>query len=497
MTGPDGHGRAAQPDGHGRLDGQRLPLADVAGLASVFGAALRAAGIPAGPDRSQRFAEALTVMRASSLTDVHACALATMIADPSQIDAFERVFAQVFAVPVSIPGRPSPQVMAPQQGMAPDPSADAAPTSSSSGGTDMPSLLREVSADAAGDSDSSSEEELADVPAIRRVASASERLRARDFAQLTPSELRNLAVLMRQLTIAVPPRRTRRYRPRKDGDRLDMRRTLRQARRTGGEPVTIARRAVRDKPRRLVVLCDISGSMEPYARALLQLMYVASRSGSTQDPSRPRTEVFTFATRLTRLTPALSAATPETMLARAGEAAPDWSGGTRIGAALREFNDRYGVRGMGRGAVVLIISDGWETGDPELLGAQMARLHRVAYRIVWANPRTQSPRYRPEVGGMAAAWPYCDAIVSAHNFDSLGDLLAALRSPSPRRMPLAPVGQTDAAGAGVAVTPADADDAAGAAAGAAPTASPAAASPSAFTLPITDPLRHQWTRPRN
>ena len=212
-----------------------------------------------------------------------------------------------------------------------------------------------------------------------------------------------------------------------------MRRTLRQARRTGGEPVRIARRAVRVRPRRLVVLCDISGSMEPYARALLQLMYVASHSGALADPNRPRTEVFTFATRLTRLTQALSAATPETMLARAGEAAPDWSGGTRIGVALKEFNDRYGVRGMGRGAVILIISDGWETGDPALLGAQLARLHRVAYRIVWANPRTQSPRYRPEVGGMAAAWPYCDAVVSAHNLEALGDLLAALRSPTLRR----------------------------------------------------------------
>ena len=151
--------------------------------------------------------------------------------------------------------------------------------------------------------------------------------------------------------------------------------------------------------------------MEPYARALLQLMYAASRSsgamgtaglaGSLREASRPRTEVFTFATRLTRLTPALAAATPETMLARAGEAAPDWAGGTRIGATLREFNDRYGVRGMGRGAVVLIISDGWETGDPALLGAQMARLHRVAYRIVWANPR----RRVRGTGPRSAAWP--------------------------------------------------------------------------------------------
>jgi uncharacterized protein with von Willebrand factor type A (vWA) domain len=279
------------------VNGKTQPTADVAGLASVFGAALRTAGIPAGPDRSQRFAEALTVMGATSLADVHACALTTMVSDPSQIDTFERVFAAVFSIPVPIPGRPSPRVMAPQQGMMPDSSADAEPSSSpSSGGTDLPSLLREVSADASGGSDSSSEDDLADVPAIRRVASATERLRSRDFAQLTPSELRDLANLMRQLVIAVPPRRTRRYRSRKDGDRLDMRRTLRLARRTGGEPVTIARRAVRDRPRRLVVLCDISGSMEPYARALLQLMYVASRSGSLQDASRPRTEVFTFAT---------------------------------------------------------------------------------------------------------------------------------------------------------------------------------------------------------
>ena len=153
---------------------------------------------------------------------------------------------------------------------------------------------------------------------------------------------------------------------------------------------------------------------------------------------RPRTEVFTFATRLTRLTPFLSAASPETMLAKAGEAAPDWAGGTRIGATLREFNDRYGVRGMARGAVVLIISDGWETGDPAVLGAQMARLHRIAYRIVWANPRTQSSRYSPEVGGMAAAWPYCDAVVSAHNFEALDDLLAALRAPAVRRPPIVP-----------------------------------------------------------
>ena len=423
--------------GTGTGAGAELPLADVAMLAAALGVALRSAGLPAGPDRSERLARAVTVMGASTIAELHACALATMVSDPSQVATFERIFAEMFA---AAPGRPA--VTAPQQGMtmtAAEPGEPpGAPPAAGSG--ELPPVLRELTVASSSPSSSSSadDEEMPEVPAIRRVASATERLASRDFAQLSPDELRDLAVLMRELTIAVPPRRTRRYRPRKDGARLDMRRTMRQATRTGGEPVRIARRAVRVRPRRLIVLCDISGSMEPYARALLQLMYVASRvsSGLPAQAGRPRTEVFTFATRLTRLTPFLSAATPETMLAKAGEAAPDWAGGTRIGATLREFNDRYGVRGMARGAVVLIISDGWETGDPAVLGGQMARLHRIAYRIVWANPRTQSPRYRPEVGGMAAAWPYCDAVVSAHNFEALGDLLAALRAPTARRPPI-------------------------------------------------------------
>ncbi|HEY5018091.1 MAG TPA: VWA domain-containing protein [Streptosporangiaceae bacterium] len=436
------------------------PKADYAALAAVLAVALRSAGLPAGPDRSERLAGALTVMRATTLTELHACALASMVSGPAQVDVFERVFNELFGA--DGPGGPQrPEVTAPQPNMVVDSAerADASADGSdpAAGGEELPAELRGLDEALAGaevsegpaDPDAAADPDEGR-PAVRRVASVTERLRERDFAQLTASELAQLATLMRQLVIAVPPRRTRRYRPRKDGARLDMRRTMRQATRTGGEPIKIARQAVRVRQRRLVVLCDISGSMEPYARAILQLMYVASRSsaasggggsgfsGPTRDAARPRTEVFTFATRLTRLTPYLAAASPETMLARAGQAAPDWAGGTRIGAALREFNDRYGTRGMARGAVVLIISDGWETGDPALVGAQMARLHRVAYRIVWANPRTQSDRYRPEVGGMAAAWPYCDAVVSAHNFESLDDLLAALRAPRAHRPTFVP-----------------------------------------------------------
>ncbi|GAB3864878.1 vWA domain-containing protein [Dactylosporangium cerinum] len=223
---------------------------------------------------------------------------------------------------------------------------------------------------------------------------------------------------MRRLAVATPPRRTRRMAARAHGSAVDLRATLRRARRTGGHPVRLMRREPRVRPRRLVALCDISGSMEPYARAMLQLLYCAAGTSHA--------EVFTFATRLTRLTKILARTRPAVALHRAGQAAPDWSGGTRIGAALKAFNDTFGRRGMARGAVVLIVSDGWETGDPAQVGVEMARLSRLAHRIVWVNPRTQSPRYRPLVGGMAAAWPYCDAVVSAHSLNALDPLLAAL-----------------------------------------------------------------------
>ena len=275
------------------------------------------------------------------------------------------------------------------------------------------------------DSEPSPEEDGQGVRAA--LASATERLAGKDFAELSPAELLMLSGLMRKLTLAVPLRRSRRPRPTAHGGRTDLRATLRHARRTGGHPLRLARRAPLMEPRRLVVLCDISGSMEPYARAMLQLLYCAAGGAEA--------EVFTFATRLTRLTGTLAHARPAVALQQAGQAAPDWLGGTRIGESIKEFNNNYGRRGMARGAVVVIISDGWDTGDPEILGREMERLSRVAHRIVWVNPRTQSPEYRPLAGGMAAAWPYCDAVVSAHTLHALDDLTAALAHPR-RREPL-------------------------------------------------------------
>jgi hypothetical protein len=223
---------------------------------------------------------------------------------------------------------------------------------------------------------------------------------------------------MRELVLRTPVRRSRRQRRSPAGRRIDLRSSLRRARRTGGYPIRLDRTAERVTPRRLVVLCDISGSMQPYARAMLQLLYCAARG--------PHAEAFAFATRLTRLTPALASGRPGDALERAGHLAPDWSGGTRIAAAVREFVRDYGRRGMARGAVVLIISDGWESGEPAELGTAMAALARLAYRVVWANPRTARPGYEPLAGGMAAAWPHCDAVVSAHRLDALPELLAAI-----------------------------------------------------------------------
>ncbi len=409
--------------------GEAPATADVAAMAAGLGIALHTAGLPVGPDRCERLARAVTVMGATSLAELRACALATMVSDPGQMSTFDRVFAALFGGPSPVRDMlPPVQLAFPRAGQDGGPPPGAQPQGDPGGwSAGMPVSAGGPAADDSADGDG--DEPLAEAPALRHVASAAERLRGRDFTELSPAELRQLVTLMREMSLAVPPRRTRRYRPARDGKRPDLRRTLRLARRSGGEAIQLARRARRIRPRRLVVLCDISGSMEPYARALLLLLYAINggqaRSGSS---GRSRPEVFSFATRLTRLTPALAASSPDKMLAKAGEAAPDWSGGTRIGAAVKEFNDHYGSRGMARGSVILIISDGWETGEPELLGAQMARLSRVAHRIVWANPRTQSPRYRPEVGGMAAAWPYCDAVVSAHNLDALDDLLSALRA---------------------------------------------------------------------
>ena len=397
---------------------------DLAAVAAGFGAALRGAGVPAGPGNCERFARAVMLVRPATTHALYLCALATLVSGQAQIEVLRQVFDATFG---SLPSMADP---AGQRGDQDAPGLPRAQTRSAH--DDMLAQAARTArththAMRVGDREPSpTQEETPDQEAGRpAVASPAERLASRDFAELSPAELRLLTDLMRRLTLSVPLRRSRRQRRTPHGRRTDLRATLRQARRTGGDPFRLIRRSPTRHPRRLVVLCDISGSMEPYARAMLQLLYCAAGGA--------RAEVFTFATRLTRLTSAFTHSRPGQALERAGLAAPDWSGGTRIGASLREFNDSYGRRGLARGAVIVVISDGWDTGDAAVLRREMERLSLVAFRIVWVNPRTQSPDYRPLAAGMAAAWPYCDAVVSAHSLRALDELTTALADPVRRR----------------------------------------------------------------
>ena len=382
-------------------------MPDLPELAASFTAALHSAGIAVGPDRTRSFARALTLLAPSTTGELRHCALATLVSDREQIEPFDAVFREVFGGPAD---------RGAQRGQPDDPARwlpDTVPGRAPG--------ARKATADGRGPEADAEPREAA----MPFVASPLDRLANRDFADLSAEELARLSEVMRTLVLRTPTRPSRRRRTAHHGARIDVRRTLSVSRRTGGYPLQLRRFEPRARPRDLIVLCDISGSMEPYARAMLQLLYCAARAA--------RAEVFTFATRLTRLTPALRRAGPDDALARAGRAAPDWSGGTRIAECLAEFNERFGRRGMAHGAVVAIISDGWDTGAPADLATHMARLSRVAYRVVWVNPRTASPRYRPLVAGMAAALPYCDAVVSAHNLAALDDFTAALSAPRNRR----------------------------------------------------------------
>ncbi|HEY5031994.1 MAG TPA: VWA domain-containing protein, partial [Actinomycetes bacterium] len=255
-------------------------------------------------------------------------------------------------------------------------------------------------------------------PSKAATASEQEILRHRDVARLTEPERAELRRMLALLQGPAPTRVSRRLRPAARGP-LDQRRTVRAMLERGGEPARLRRHRRSDRPRRLVLLVDVSGSMAPYADTLLRFAHAATTR-------RPGTEVFTLGTRLTRVTRELADRTPDGALAAVSASVADWSGGTRLGADLKEFLDRYGQRGTARGAVVVVASDGWERGDTGLLGEQMARLHRLAWRVVWVNPHKGRAGYEPLTAGMAAALPHVDDFVSGHSFAAYEELSAAL-----------------------------------------------------------------------
>lgn len=252
-------------------------------------------------------------------------------------------------------------------------------------------------------------------PAIEVRYSPTEVLRHEDLAGVSDEERAQLHRLLDRLRFTGAPKRGRRRIAGASSGRLDLRRTVARAMRHGGEPLGLERTEPNVRRRRVVLLVDISGSMGPYARALLRFAHAAV-------VARSDVEVFALGTRLTRLTRALQTHDPDAALRASTEAVPDWSGGTRLGETIGEFADLWGVRGMARGAVVVVLSDGWDRGEAAILGDHMARIHRVAHRVVWVNPLKASPGYQPLAAGMAAALPHVDSFLEGHSVASLEKL---------------------------------------------------------------------------
>jgi len=356
----------------------------------TFGRVLREVGLEVGPGRVADALRGLDVVDLTRQEDVYFALRQTLVARHDELDLFDRAFNAWFLRAPVLP-----------------------PVRSTEGPVEQQVVGESLSDEAGGEQD----EEMGDP--LELGASGHELLREKDFAEMTPDEYRRVRRLIAAIAGNRPLRASRRRRSDPRGDRLDMRRLIRQSLRTGGDPVDRPYRARKDVPRKLVVLCDVSGSMDAYARALVLFLHAAVGSG-------PGVEAFAFGTRLSRLTPELGTRDPEAALEKCTEAVTDWGSGTRIGASLKEFNDLYGKRALSRGAVVVIVSDGWERQDPELVGREMARLARAAYAVVWVNPLKGNPDYQPLAGGMRAALPYIDRFLSGHNLRSLEELAAVL-----------------------------------------------------------------------
>ena len=357
--------------------------ADPVAELTAFARSLRECGVAADASRVVAAAGALDHVDVLDEAQVYWTTRLTLCSEPDDLPRFDAAFAEWF-------------------GSGPQPAP----------------VQTEVRTPAGSDTDSGSEEGVAG-PAERMAATALETLRTRDVAALSAAER---VEVRRLIALLAPSAGTRRSMRRRAGGRagVDPVRTMRTMLRAGGEPVVLERWRRREKPRRLVLLVDVSGSMAPYADWLLLFAHAAVRV-------RPfATEVFTVGTRLTRVTRALRLRDPDAALQAAAQTVPDWSGGTRIGESMQAFLDRWGQRGAARSAVVVIFSDGWERGGAELLGQQAARLRRLAHAVVWVNPHKGKEGFTPETAGMLAALPNVDALVAGHSAQALADLVAIL-----------------------------------------------------------------------
>jgi uncharacterized protein with von Willebrand factor type A (vWA) domain len=368
-----------------------MPPAAADHIAVAFARVLRGAGVDVAVGSVVSFAQALGALGLSRQGPVYWAGRTTLVTSPEDVSLYDRAFSAFWL-------------------------GELDPDKERSDAAALTLLTDDAPDDAPAPEPDTQPDTEPPGPTLTVRYSPTEVLRHKDFAACSPAELAQVRRLMTDLRLRAALRRSRRMEPaRRARGRPDLRRTVRGALRAGGEPVRQAHLEPGRRHRRVVLLCDVSGSMEPYARALLRFLHAAVAGGS-------RVEAFAIGTRLTRLTRQLSGRDPDEALRQAAAEVVDWSGGTRLGAGLRTFNDRWGVRGMARGAVVVILSDGWDRGDPEVLTGEMARLARVAHRVVWVNPLKASPGYAPLARGMAAALPYVDHFVEGHSVASLENL---------------------------------------------------------------------------
>jgi uncharacterized protein len=364
--------------------------------AVAFGRILRGAGLRVGIGRLVEFTRALEVLDAGRRDDVYWAGRITLLSRPEEIEIYDRAFELFWERGANAKARSRPKAQSPM----PQPDRSVMPPK------------KTVEKDKRG-------EEV-----VRLRYSPVEVLRTKDFTLYSPEEFAELQRLLADLRLSGALRRSRRLEPAHRG-RHDPRRTLRSALRTGGEAVRHRFRKARVQPRKVVLLCDVSGSMAPYSRALLRFLHAGV-------VSRGRLEAFSMGTRLTRITRELATRDPDQALRQAARAVRDLSGGTRLGDTTKEFVDRWGQRGIARGAVVVILSDGWDRGDVAVLAEQMQRLERLAYKVIWVNPLKSAPGYKPLAAGMAAALPHVDVFLSGHNFESLEELASAIADAAER-----------------------------------------------------------------
>lgn len=370
--------------------GSRAAAAAVVAGVSRLGAELRARGVRTGVGELLSGHRALAAVQSGSRADAEPALRAVFCSRREDLAAFAAAFAATFGEAWA--DRPPLEL--------PEVATLALPRTAVPG---APAL--------------SAVEEREPVPAAW---SDVELLQHKDFAAYSADERALARGLVADIARRAARRRSPRLRParRRRGDVPDLRRTVRASLRYGGEPLERHWRTPSERPRALMLVCDVSGSMAPYTRMLLQYLQAAVRS-------RRRVEAFVFGTRLTRVTRELAVHDPDRALARAAEAAQDWSGGTRIGEALAELNRGYGRR-VGRGADAVLLSDGWDRGDPEELAAEMARLQRCAHRLVWLNPLKAQPGYEPLTRGMQAALPFVDHFLAGNTLSSLDELATVL-----------------------------------------------------------------------